>query len=62
MIIGNHISDSNKTAFRIIFFLEYFSINLELNSWLKGPKSPAIEPNKATKELLALIAIANGEI
>ena len=59
---GSHIKDSKNTALRIIFFLEYFSISLELKSWVMGPSNPARELRNATAELLAFIAIANGEM
>jgi hypothetical protein len=36
-------------------------MSLEPNIWLSGPKIPEIEVSNATRELLALIAIAKGE-
>ena len=61
-IIGNQRRISKKRALETIFFLGYFSVNLELNHWLIGPNNPGIELNKAITELLAFIAIAKGVI
>ncbi len=62
MINGIHIKDSIRTVFTTIFYLGYFSINLELNHWLIGPTNPEIELNNPIIKLLELIATAKGVI